>query len=127
MSTPSVKSTLPAAAILAGTGWLGLAFLIISTLPTLGPRWLFFFFSVLAVTGIFLPVLAFLNLRFPSNPEARRYVIVREASLVGVYAATLTWLQLGRVLTFGLGFLIAIGLILVEFLLRLRDKGRWEP
>jgi len=127
MSSPSVKSTLPAAILLAGTGWFGLGYLIISTLPTLWPRWLFFFLSVLAVTGIFLPVVVFLNLRFPINPGVRRNVVVREASLVGVYAATLAWLQLGRVLTFGLGFLIAFGLVLVEFLLRMREKSHWEP
>jgi hypothetical protein len=127
MSSPSVKSTLPAAIFLAGIGWFGLGYLILSTLPTLWPRWLFFFLSVIAVSGIFLPVAAFLNLRFPTNPAVIRNGVVREALFAGIFAATLAWLQLGRVLTFGLGLLIAFGMILVEFLLRLREKSRWEP
>jgi hypothetical protein len=127
MSSQSVRSTLPAAIILSTIGWLGLAYLIIYTLPTLGPRWLFFVFSVLGVTGISLPLVAFLNLRFPSDPVADRNAIVREASLVGIYFTTLAWLQLGRVLTLGLGLLLAAGLILVEFLIRLREKSRWDP
>ena len=127
MSSPSAKSTFPAAFLLTVIGWFGLVYLIIETLPTLGPRWLFFFFGVLAVTGMFLPVAAFLNRRFPTHPPAKHNVIVREASLVGFYVATLAWLQLGRVLTLGLGFLLAAGLLLVEFLIRLREKSRWEP
>lgn len=127
MNSPSVKSTLPAAILLAVIGSAGLIYVILNTLPYPGPLWLFFFLSVLAVTGIFLPVAAFLNLRFPSKPPARRNVVVREASLAGIYFATLAWLQIDRVLTFGLGLLLAAGLILVEFLLRLREKGRWDP
>jgi len=127
MSSPSVKSVLPAAFILTVIGWFGLFALILETLPTIGPRWLFFFLSVPAVTGIFLPVVAFLNRRFPTKPAARRGAIVREASLTGIYFATLAWLQLGRVLSLGLGLLLAAGFILVEFLIRLRERSRWEP
>ena len=127
MKTPNVKSTLPAAILLAGLGWFGLVYLVIYTRPTLGPRWLFFFFSVLAVAGSALPLVAFLNQRFPTEPNADRSSIVREASLVGIYVATLVWLQLGSVLTLGLGLLLAAGLILVEFLIRLREKSRWDP
>lgn len=127
MKAPTVKSTILSAILLATLGWFGLAYLVIYTLPTLGPRWLFFFFSVLAVTGITLPLVTFLNQRFPSEPYADRGAVVREASLVGIYFATLAWLQLGRVLTLGLGLLLAAGLILVEFLIRLREKSRWNP
>jgi hypothetical protein len=127
MSSPSVKSTFPAAFTLAVTGWFGIAYVIIYTLPYPNQRWLFFFFSVLGVTGTALPVAAFLNRRFPTHPAARMGVIVREASLAGIYFATLAWLQLGRVLTPGLGFLLVVGLFLVEFLFRLREKSRWEP
>ena len=127
MNSPSVKSTLPAAILLTVIGSAGLIYVIINTLPYPGPLWLFFFLSVLAVTGIFLPVAAFLNLRFPSKPPARRNVVVREASLAGIYFATLAWLQIDRVLTLGLGLLLAAGLILIEFLIRLREKGKWNP
>ena len=127
MNTPSVKSTIPAAVILALVGWIGLLYIFVYMLPTLGPRWLFFFFSVLAVTGPFLPVVAFLNLRFPTEPTANLGTVSREASLTGIYFATLAWLQLGRVLTLPLGLLLAAGIVLIEFLIRLREKGRWEP
>ena len=127
MSSAPVKSFLPAAFLLSGIGIFGLSFLFIYTLPTMGPRWLFFFFSVLVVTGLFLPLAAFLNLRFPTKPPARRGAVVREASMVGIFFATLSWLQLGRVLTLGMGLLLAGGMILVEFLIRLREKIRWEP
>jgi hypothetical protein len=93
----------------------------------MGPRWLYFFFSVLAITGIFLPLAAFLNKRFPTKPPVRRGAVLREASIVGVFFATLSWLQLGRVLTPGMGLLLAGGLMLVEILIRLREKSRWEP
>ena len=127
MSTPPLRTYLPAAILMSFTGLFGLVYLLVYTLPTPGPRWLFFFFCVLGATGIFLPLMAFLNLRFPTKPPALRAVVVREASLVGIYFATLSWLQLGRVLTVGLGLLIAAGLILVEVFIRLREKSRWEP
>lgn len=127
MSSPSVRSTLPAALILALIGWGGLMYLLLFTLPTLWPRWLFFFLTVLAITGIFLPIAAFLNLRFSTQPPAGQETILREAALVGIYFATLAWLQLGRVLNLPLIFLLAFGLALIEFLIRLREKSRWEP
>lgn len=108
-------------------GWGGLAALVITTLPTVGPRWLFFFLAVLALTGTALPVMAFLNRRFISTPPASAAVIVRQALWVGVYGATLTWLQMGQVLAPTLAFLLAAGLVLIEFLLRLSEKSQWKP
>ena len=127
MTSPSVRSTIPAALLLALIGWAGLTYLFFNTLPTLWPRWLFFFLSVMAVTGMFLPLAAFLNRRFPTQPVATANTILRESALVGIYFATLAWLQLGRVLTMPLVLLLAFGLVLVEFLIRLREKSRWEP
>ncbi|MFN2153129.1 MAG: hypothetical protein ACK2T5_16105 [Anaerolineales bacterium] len=127
MTSPSVRSTLPAALILALSGWGGLVYLLIYSLPTLWPRWLFFFLVVLAITGICLPIAAFLNLRFSTQPPATQETILREAALIGIYFATLAWLQLGRVLNLPLILLLAFGLVLIEFLIRLREKSRWEP
>jgi hypothetical protein len=127
MTSPSVRSTLPAALILALSGWGGLVYLLIYSLPTLWPRWLFFFLIVLAITGICLPIAAFLNLRFSTQPPATQETILREAALIGIYFATLAWLQLGRVLNLPLILLLAFGLVLIEFLIRLREKSRWEP
>ena len=48
-SSPNVKSVLPAAITLAVIGWGGLVTLVFLTLPTVGPRWLFFFLGVLGI------------------------------------------------------------------------------
>ncbi|NTW09085.1 MAG: hypothetical protein HGA28_05900, partial [Anaerolineaceae bacterium] len=113
--------------ILALVGWIGVVYLINTTLPTLGPRWLFFFFVTLASTGTGLPIIVFLNLRFPSYPPIDTPVIIRQACWVGIYAGILTWLQLGRILTPAVGVGIAIGLVIIEGLLRFREKSQWSP
>ncbi len=126
-SSFSVKAFLPTSFLLAVIGWGGLFVVVMNMLPTLGPRWLFFFLSVLAVTGTTLPLAAFLNRRFPSNPPPKRVTVLREAVLVGIYVPTLAWLQLGRALTFPLVLVFASGLAALEWLLRLREHSRWEP
>jgi hypothetical protein len=108
-------------------GWGGLIVLIITTLPTVGPRWLFFFLSVMAITGTMLPIVAFLNRRFPSRPPPTAMVVVRQSLWFAIYGATLIWLQMGRVLNPALAILLAIGLALIEFLLRLSEKSQWKP
>jgi hypothetical protein len=124
--SPRVANFLPAALFLFVIGWGGLAFLIISSLPTVGPRWLFYFLSVLAITGTALPITAFLNRRFPSTPPPTYFVVVRQALWFAVYLSTLIWLQIGRVLNAALAILLAIGLCLIEFLLRLSEKSQWK-
>jgi len=126
-TSPRVANFLPAALILFIIGWGGLIALTISTMPTVGPRWLFFFLTVLAVTGTMLPIVAFLNRRFPSSPPPTGLVIVRQSLWFAVYVATLLWLQMGRVLNPALAILLAIGLVLIEFLLRLSEKSQWKP
>lgn len=126
-SSPPVRTFIPAAIILAILGWGGLYFLVNLTIPTVGPRWLFFFLSVLALTGTTLPVIAFLNQRFPTNPPVNAGVIIREAIWVGIYFPTLAWLQLGQVLTPALSLLLAVGLLAIEVLLRLRERSQWKP
>jgi heme/copper-type cytochrome/quinol oxidase subunit 4 len=125
--TISVSTFLPAAFILAIVGWGGLAFLVIFTLPTVGPRWLFFFTSVLAISGSILPLIAFLHIRFPSKPPVTPTVVIRQAILAGIYFPTLAWLQIGRVLTSGLATILAAGLVILELLLRLRERSQWKP
>lgn len=126
-SSPRVANFLPTAFVLFILGWGGLIALIISTLPTVGPRWLFFFLCVLAITGTFLPVTAFLNRRFPSNPPPTAAVVVRQALWFAVFGATVIWLQMGRVLNPALVILLAFGLGLIEFLLRLSERSQWKP
>ena len=125
--SPRVANFLPAALFLFIVGWGGLAALILSTLPTVGPRWLFFFLCVLAITGTVLPITAFLNRRFPSTPPPTPLVVVRQALWFAIYGATVIWLQMGRVLNPALAILLAIGLGLIEFLLRMSEKSQWKP
>lgn len=125
--SPSVKTIIPVALVLAITGWLGVAGVIYFSLPTVGPRWLFFFFSVLAITGTCLPLVAFFNQRFPSTPPAGVSVILRQTLWVGIFIPTLAWLQIARVLTIGLAVILAVSIVIVEGLLRLRERSRWKP
>lgn len=79
--------------------------------------------GILALTGTALPVVYFLHQRFPSDPPAGSNVIVREAMWAGVYAATLAWLQLGRLVTLYVILGLAGGLIAIEYFIRLREKA----
>jgi hypothetical protein len=126
-SPAPVRNFIPASLILLIIGWGGLYALLNYTFPTVGPRWLFFFLGVLAITGTALPIVAFLNNRFPTQPPASPGVIIREATLFGIYFPTLAWLQLGRVLTPALVLLLAIGLLAIEVLLRMRERSQWIP
>jgi len=126
-SVPSVRTFLPAATILMLLGWGGLAAILNFNIPSGGSRWVFFFCAVLALTGTALPVVAHLNCRFPSNPPPSPAIIVRQAIWIGIYLPTLAWLRLGRVLTPSLALLLALGLILIEWLLRLRERSQWKP
>ena len=116
--SPSVKTFIPTAVILIVVGWGGLIYLFQNSLPTVGPRWLFFFLAVLALTG---------TVRFPGPPPATIGVILRQSLWAGIYFPTLAWLQIGRTLTPTLALLFALGLILIEILLRMRERSRWNP
>jgi hypothetical protein len=125
---PSFLATfLPLSVVLTLIGWAGLFIVVWHTLPTLGPRWLFFFLSVIALTGPAIPLTYYLNQRFPSNPPIEGLVIIRQALWFGMFGGSLTWLQLGRVLTPALALIMAGVFILIEFLLRLFERSRWNP
>ncbi len=125
--TPSFLVFLPVSIILFLVGWGGLVVLTYMTLPTLGPRWFFFFLAVLALTGTFLPVVYFLNRRFPSRPPVGGEVIIRQALWFGIYGSLIAWLQMGRVLTIVLALILLGVVILVEGLLRMWERSRWRP
>lgn len=116
-----------ASLLLALFGWGGLVVLFITTLPTLGPRWLFFFLLTSGVSGLAMPVAYFLNRRFMSKPPADGTVILRQAMWAGIYASLLSWLQQGRVLTIPLAIALLLGFATLEFLLRLRETSLWKP
>ena len=122
--SPPVKSFLPAAVVLMILGWGGLSYVITQTSPTGGTRWAMFFTSVLALTGTMLPIVAFLNRRFPSTPPPKSLVVLRQAIWIAIYIPTLAWLQIGRVLSPAIALMLALGLILIEWLLRMRERSQ---
>jgi low temperature requirement protein LtrA len=124
---PTFRSILPLSILLVAIGLLGLFILMQTSLPTIFPRWVFYFFIVLAATGLAIPVALFLNIRFPSKPPVGMNIILRESIWAGIYAGLIAWLQLGRVLTSFLTVVLAIVIILVEVLLRMWERSRWEP
>jgi len=122
-----LRTFLPLSLVLLILGLGGLLLVIQGTLPTIGPRWLFFFLGVIGLTGLSLPLVFYLNKRFPSNPPVEGMVILRQALWVGVFGSTIAWLQLGRVLTGGLALILAGVFVMIEFLLRLFERSRWNP
>ncbi len=125
--TPSVASVLPGAFLLTLTGGGGLFWVVTHTLPTVWPRWLFFFCLTLASTGIALPFAALLNRRFSPRSPVTHGILLRQAFWFGIYMDAAAWLQLGRVLTTSILLLLAVGLGVIEYLLRLRERARWKP
>jgi len=108
-------------------GWSGLYYLITRTLPYVWSRWGFFVLMLMAITGTALPIVYFFHRRFPSEKPAEANVIVRQALWFGVYAATLAWLQLGRLVTVYVVLGLAGGLAAIEYFMRLREKAHWQP
>jgi hypothetical protein len=116
MPDSSFRETITSAVVLALVGWGGLAVLVALTLPTVWPRWLFFLLWVVANKG---------GSREP-------HVILRQALWVGVFGATMAWLQLGRHATAWVALGLAAGLGAMEYLIRMRElasrRSAWpEP
>lgn len=124
---PSFLPILIAGIILAAIGWIGLVYIILMLDPELFPRWLLFFFLFLGLSGTALPLVAFLNRRFPSEPVAGEGILIRQATWVGIYGSLMAWLQQGRILNTALVLFLAIGFILIETLLRIGERARWKP
>jgi len=104
-------------------GWGGLYYIVTQTLPFVWSRWGFFVLILMALTGTALPIVYFLHRRFPDTPPADVNVLLRQALWVGVYGATLAWLQLGRLVSLYVILGLAGGLIAAEYFIRLREKA----
>ena len=125
-SASDYRSLMVAAAFLAAVGWLGLLLLLNTTLPTIGPRWLFFFLLTQAATGTSVPFVWFLRRRF-GGQAAPPAVLLREALWVGLYASGCAWLQINRSLSLTVALFLALGLGVMEaFLLRV-ERSTWRP
>ena len=115
------------AGVLAVSGWLGLVLLLTTSLPTVGPRWLFFFLLTLAATGTSLPFLWLLDRRFSTARSATNSILLRQGLLVALFVDLCMWLQINRSLTLPLAILIGLGLFVIERLLRIVDRSQWRP
>lgn len=104
-------------------GWLGLYHLVTTTLPRVGPRWIFFVLLHIAVTGTVLPFVRYLNVRFTpvDNELPPGGVIVRQSVWIGLFVVTCAWLQIPRVLSWPIIFFLALMFIVIEVFLRSRE------
>lgn len=122
---PKFRNIFFTSVILLIIGLVGIACLVFLTLPTLGPRWLFFFFLTIGTSGFMLPSLFFINRRIAKKPVTES-LLLREALLAAVLIDLIIWLQLGRVLT-PMIFLLLIGaFLLLEFFLRLSEGAVFQ-
>lgn len=113
------------ALILAFTGLTGLAVIVFFTEPTLGPRWLAYFFLTLLVCGLILPFVHIFQRRIAKQPVADT-ILIREALWFGIYVDLITWLQLGRVLNGLIAIFLAGGFIVLEVLLRMSETALFK-
>jgi hypothetical protein len=122
-------SVVLAGALVAVGGWAGLAWLVANTLPTVPNRWAFYALLQIALTGTALPFVRFLHQRFSRGRAlfVRAGVMVRQASWVGLLGTTCAWLRIPRLLSLPLAVVVAIALIIIEGLLRLRERSGWQP
>ena len=120
---PDHIGVLVGALLMALVGWAGLYQLVTTTLPRVGPRWIFFVLLHIAVTGTVIPLVRFLNVRF--TPQERELppggVIVRQSIWIGLFVITCTWLQIPRVLSWPIVFFLALIFVVVEVFLRSRE------
>jgi len=106
-------------------GWGGLGALLYYFEPTILPRWAFFACVTLALTSTAFPIIYFIETRF-SQSHTEVQVMVRQALWMGIFGATLAWLQLARLVTLYVVLGLAGGLAAIESLLRLREQARWR-
>jgi hypothetical protein len=116
-----------AALVLVLIGWPGLLLLLNGTLPTVGPRWLFFFLWTVAVTGTSLPFIWVLHRRFRREDPSPSSVLLRQGLLLGLYADLCIWLQINRSLTLPLALLLAAGLAVFEGGLNIFNRTSRRP
>ena len=122
---PPFGKILSTSLLLSFLGGGGLAFIIIFFEPTLGPRWLFFFFLLILGAGIALPSSYLIQRRFATQYVPGK-VMIREAILFGIFLSLIAWLQLGRIITNLIIVIIAAGFVLLEVLLRMAEKATFQ-
>lgn len=117
------KTYLPSTIMLILIGWGGLAATLYFSLPFVWSRWAFFVFIIMGLTGIALPAVFYFHKRYPDESPVEANVIIRQSLWVGVFGATLAWLQLGRLVSLYVILGLAGGLIAAEYFIRIREKA----
>ena len=115
-----------AAGTLMFVGWGGMLALLLFTVPTVDARWMFFLLTLSALTGTAIPFIIFLSKRFGKTPISVN-VLMRRAIWVGVIGCILSWLQLGRALTWTISLLIVTVIVGIEWLIEIRERSLWNP
>jgi hypothetical protein len=122
-------SAVVAGVIMAVGGWSGLIWLLANALPTVPNRWAMYALLQIALTGTAIPFVRFLHQRFSRGgglfvPPG---VLVRQATWVGLFGTTCAWLRIPRLLSIPTALVIALALVIIESLLRLRERTQWRP
>lgn len=123
---PDHAGVLLASMAMVGVGGIGLAALFTIALPRIGAElWLYFLFIHLLVTGITLPLVRFVNMRFtPLNAEPPSGgVLVRQSVWLGLFAVITVWLQILRALSVVTLFLLALVFVVLEVFLQMRERN----
>lgn len=115
-----------ASLILFLLGGGGLLFIFLFMEPTLGPRWLFFFFLTSLSSGIALPIVYIIQRRL-AKEFVPPNVLIREALFFAIFIDLAAWLQLGRIITNLIIFILAVGFILLEIFLRMAERATFKP
>lgn len=115
-----------AAIVMSVTGWVGLWLLVTTTLPTALPRWMFFVFLYLAVTGSVLPFVRYLNTRFRQEQDGPPPVgvVLRQSIWIGLFVVACAWLQIPRILNPVIALILALSLVVIEWFLHMREGGQ---
>ncbi len=122
-------SAVSAGVLLAVGGWSGLIWLLSNALPTVPNRWAFYGLVHVALTGTALPFVHLLHKRFSREHAVTLEpgVLVRQANWVGLFGAACIWLRIPRLLSLPMAIVLMIALIIIESLLRLRERMQWRP
>ena len=117
-----LKTVLSSGLILGTVGVIGAGSLLFFTYPTIGPRWFFYIFVILAGTGFSLPIFFLANKLLKTRASLERVRLLRESLGMGVYLGFIVWLSIARMLTLPMGLLVLMILVTLDYLMRLREN-----
>jgi hypothetical protein len=79
---------------------------------------------MVAITGLVLPLVYYLNRRFqPAGAAPRFLTVLRQSLWIGLWVAFCAWLQMNRTFGVAVALLVAFVLFLFELLLQVRHRA----